>query len=359
MLPCQPVEGEGDYPTEDYPPVKPSPGTPQPKGVQWPGMHMFDAAPEELKKKRNQRKDASVLRNLQRNATRVDPHETIHSAGGAVLKKRHIDDLENDSPVEGEYIVEKPSPRKRKKPGPRSKRQPKEAKKPRGRPRKNLETPSKRSSSSIGDMVPSTSRFSPTEDETREYKLAIRSIGRRKKTANFSVYQDSSSSFGVDGSSESMPPTYANANTAGPQLTYSLLPWQRQQSEAYDPFKLIRDRFNNYPAFTDVGQGKENAVAPNPNISSEPYGTMNPLFSQAGMDRNADGGLVSHQNRLNPIVAQSLDLFDGDDGFMPVRNPLVVALGRLNETPTKQEGFTFDAGACNFAHHYRQPLFAP
>ncbi|KAK5943061.1 hypothetical protein PMZ80_004066 [Knufia obscura] len=360
MLPSQSVEDEEDCPAEADAPAKASPGTPQLKGIQWPGMHLFDAAPEELKKKRNQKKDASVLRSLQRNAGRVEPTETVQSAAGIVLKRRHMDDIENDSPVEGEFVVEKPSPKRRKLSAPRAKRQPKKekvekAKKPRGRPRKNLQTPSKRPSSSIGDLVRSTSRFSPTEDESREFKLAVRSIGQKKK-ANFAIYQDSSPSFGGDGSSEMVPATYADA--IRPQLPYSLPPWQRQQPASYDPFKLTRDRFSGYPAFTDIGQGKENSPILSRDVDG--HATVNPLFSQAGMDRYAVAGSLSNQNRLNPAIAPNLDPFNDNDTFMPVRNPLMAALGRLNETPTKQESFGFStAGTSNFATPYRQPLFAP
>lgn len=360
MLPSQSIEDEGDCPAEEETPVKPSPGTPQLKGTRWPGMDMFDAAPDELRKKRNQRKDASVLRNLQRNAGRVEPTETVHSAAGLVLKRRHMDDLENDSPVEGETVIEKPTPRRRKASAPRAKGRSKETKKPRGRPRKNLETPSKQPSSSIGDMVRSISRFSPTEDESREFKLAIRSFGqKKKKKGNFTIYQDSPPSFGGDGSSEMMPPPYVDANAARAQLIYSTPQWQRQQAEAYDPFKLIRERFSGYPAFPDVGQGKENAPALNINVSPQGHATMNPLFSQAGMDRFAVGRPLSNQNRLNPIVAPTFDPFDDNDGFLPVRNPLMAGLGRLNESPTKREGFNFDADTASFAAQYRQPLFAP
>jgi len=361
LLPSQSVEDERDCPAEEETPVKPSPGTPQLKGTRWPGMDMFDAAPDELKRKRNQRKDASVLRNLQRNAGRVEPTETVRSAAGLVLKRRHMDDLENDSPVEGEIVIEKSTPKRRKTSAPRAKRRSKETKKPRGRPRKNLETPSKQPSSSIGDMVRSTSRFSPTEDESREFKLAIRSFGQEKKTkkGNFTIYQDSPPLFGGDGSSEMMAPTYVAANTARPQLTYSTPPWQRQQAEAYDPFKLIRERFSDYPAFPDVGQGKENAPTLSINVSPQGHASMNPLFSQAGMDRFAVGRSLSNQNRLNPIVAPSFDPFNDNDAFLPVRNPLTVALGGLDESPTKREGFDFDADTANFATQYRQPLFAP
>lgn len=358
-LPSQSVEDDGDCPAEEETPAKLSPGTPQLKGTQWPGMDLFDAAPEELRRKRNQRKDASVLRNLQRNATRVEPTETVHSAAGRVLKRRHMDDLENDSPVEGETVIEKPTPKRRKASAPRAKRRLKEVKKPRGRPRKNLETPSKLPSSSIDDMVRSTSRFSPTEDESREFKLAIRSFGQKRKKGNFTVYQDSPPSFGGDGSSEMIPPAYVDANAARPQLTYSSPPWQRPQAEAYDPFKLIRERFSDYPAFPDVGQGKENAAALNMNISPQGHTTMNPLFSQAGMDRFAVGRTPVNPNRFNPVVAPSFDPFNENDAFLPVRNPLMAALARLNESPRKREEFGFDADTTGFATQYRQPLFAP
>lgn len=338
--------------------AKHSPGTPQLKGIKYPGMGLFDAASAEQARKRNQRKDSSVLKQLEHNATLVEPTEVVESAAGLVLKRRSMDDLENDSPVEGEEPIHKPTP-KRRKAGTRAARVKKEAKKkdkkPKrrpGRPRKQLKTPTKSSSSPAPDTTEPVSRFSPTVDESREFKLTLRNMARNKKSTEFAIYQDSSPSFGGDGSSE-MVPSYTHAGNRRPQLVYPPPAWQRPQPEAFDPFKLIRDRIT-HPRLGDVGQGKENV---------EPFGVgsqalVNPLFFQNG-NNNVESTTAQSCNGFNTAVASVMDPFHDNDTFMPVRNPLMAAFERL-KTPTKQEGFDYSGFGNNpFAVQYRQPLFAP
>jgi hypothetical protein len=79
------------------------------KGTIWPGMNLFDAATQEMQQKRNQKKDASVLRRMERLARLVEPTEVVYSPNGdSILKARHIDDLEDASSlVEGETPIPK------------------------------------------------------------------------------------------------------------------------------------------------------------------------------------------------------------------------------------------------------------
>jgi hypothetical protein len=49
------------------------------KGVFWPGMDIFDSATPEQKRKRNQRKDVSVVKNMEEFAACVEPTECIWS----------------------------------------------------------------------------------------------------------------------------------------------------------------------------------------------------------------------------------------------------------------------------------------
>jgi hypothetical protein len=60
------------------------------KGVLWPGMDIFDSAPPEMKRKRNQKKDGSVVAQMQLNSTLVEPTELIFWAGGDFKKERRI-----------------------------------------------------------------------------------------------------------------------------------------------------------------------------------------------------------------------------------------------------------------------------
>jgi len=60
------------------------------KGVFWPGMSLFDSATEDQKRKRNQRKDAAVLRNMEQVAAGVEPTECIWTEDIALQRTRDI-----------------------------------------------------------------------------------------------------------------------------------------------------------------------------------------------------------------------------------------------------------------------------
>lgn len=322
-------------------------------------MDLFDAASEEQRKKRNQKKDSSVLRQLERNASMVEPRETVTSAAGLLLKHRHMDNLENDEPVEGEEPIRIPTPKRRKTSAPRRPRVKAAAKKTnkdRKRSQRVIETPSKVPSQSAADVTESGSRFSPTEDESREFKLAVQPIERKKRKKNFIVYEDSSPAFGGDGASESIHPTSVNASMNQTQPEQALPFWHIDQNEIYDPFKLIRERFTSYATFGGIFRDKENVPLLNPHASSAEH--VNPLFFQGH-----DDDVVLHRssttaNRLNSVVVSETDPFL-DSSFIPMRNPLMAAFEAL-QSPTKQESFDYGGvETTTFSGHHRQPLFAP
>lgn len=344
--------------------AKTLPGSPKLKGVHWPGMALFDAAPEELKKKRNQKKDVSVLENLERNAAMVEPTETVSSAIGTVLKRRHMDDLENDSPVEGEIII-LPSPKKRKEKAPRARRQTRQqgAKRP-GRPgrlsrtsKTYSDTPSKIRATSTDILSDIASQLPPTENESGESKIIVRGFGRKRSKKNmFSIYEDSSPAFGVDGASESAPSAYVDTGLARPQLVPGPPSFPRQHVGAYDPFRATED-FLPSPqlSFADLGQGKENDL----NFFFDGVGTMhnpmtaNPLFFGDRDARYGPFGEHKSENRLNPAVhTRNYNRFDGDNASVPIRNPLMLSMSQLNKTEADEKPYIPGV-------FQRQPLFAP
>ena len=80
------------------------------KGVLWPGMDCFDAATEEMRRRRNQKKDGTVLKQMEITSTLVEPSELIFSPSGKFLKERVITgNVEEDTPLKGET----PVPRRR------------------------------------------------------------------------------------------------------------------------------------------------------------------------------------------------------------------------------------------------------
>ncbi|KAB5579966.1 hypothetical protein GE09DRAFT_421104 [Coniochaeta sp. 2T2.1] len=75
----------------EAPPLEMSSDKSKLKGVFWPGMNLFDSATEEQRRKRNQRKDAGVLRNMEQVAANVQPTEYIWSGDITDLhRKRYI-----------------------------------------------------------------------------------------------------------------------------------------------------------------------------------------------------------------------------------------------------------------------------
>ncbi|KAI9042284.1 uncharacterized protein KD926_005784 [Aspergillus affinis] len=80
------------------------------KGVLWPGMDIFDSATEQMRRKRNQKKDESILRMMEKTSMCVEPTELIFSPTGALRKQRVISgNVEDSSPLKGET----PIPRRR------------------------------------------------------------------------------------------------------------------------------------------------------------------------------------------------------------------------------------------------------
>lgn len=60
------------------------------KGASWPGMRVFDSATEAQKRKRNQRKDESVLRQMKQTSAEVEPTESVWSENGELQRTRDI-----------------------------------------------------------------------------------------------------------------------------------------------------------------------------------------------------------------------------------------------------------------------------
>jgi hypothetical protein len=60
------------------------------KGVLWPGMSIFDSATPTARRRRNQKKDASILEQLEASSLDVEPTEHIWTPGGDLKKERVI-----------------------------------------------------------------------------------------------------------------------------------------------------------------------------------------------------------------------------------------------------------------------------
>lgn len=80
------------------------------KGVYWPGMDIFDSATPEMRRKRNQKKDSSVVEQLELNSQEVEPMELIFTPSGSFKRQRRISSSEWDDEEETEIKIESPRP---------------------------------------------------------------------------------------------------------------------------------------------------------------------------------------------------------------------------------------------------------
>jgi hypothetical protein len=60
------------------------------KGVQWPGMDIFDAASDVMKRQRNQKKDASTFKAMEAASCATEPNEMVFSPSGTLRREREI-----------------------------------------------------------------------------------------------------------------------------------------------------------------------------------------------------------------------------------------------------------------------------
>lgn len=80
------------------------------KGVYWPGMDIFDSATPEMRRKRNQKKDSSVVAQLELNSQEVEAMELIFTPQGSFKRQRRISNSEYDDEDEVEIKTESPQP---------------------------------------------------------------------------------------------------------------------------------------------------------------------------------------------------------------------------------------------------------
>ena len=70
------------------------------KGVKWPGMSLFDSASAEAQRRRNQKKDTSILELMEQNSLSVEQIECIYWPDGSFKKQRLITGNVESSPMQ-------------------------------------------------------------------------------------------------------------------------------------------------------------------------------------------------------------------------------------------------------------------
>ncbi|CAG8950457.1 hypothetical protein HYFRA_00006953 [Hymenoscyphus fraxineus] len=184
------------------------------KGIFWPGMDLFDSATPAMKKRRNQKKEVRVLKNLMAISEEVQPVQVSYFANGEVRESRDIfgplSDVEDAEPPKG------PSPKKRKarKPAmsnastnaPKLRAARKTKASARGSPSKlptmssmpSMQAPSNhglfmKPIPTLNPLAPAagmTQGFVPTREEDEEFKLTMGNMGNLRKKIPFEIYQE-------------------------------------------------------------------------------------------------------------------------------------------------------------------------
>ncbi|KAK0733945.1 hypothetical protein B0T26DRAFT_736747 [Lasiosphaeria miniovina] len=83
VLPSDEQDDNGDFGDEENDSSKL-------KGIRYPGMGLFDSASDLQKRKRNQRKDESVLKKMEQSSSGIEPTEFVWTEGGVFQRTRDI-----------------------------------------------------------------------------------------------------------------------------------------------------------------------------------------------------------------------------------------------------------------------------
>lgn len=226
------------------------------KGVLWPGMDIFDSATQQMRRKRNQKKDESILRMMEKTSMCVEPTELIFSPTGILRKQRVISgNVEDSSPLKGET----PIPKRRSvrpKRGLLSQADPniphgqdrKRSKKSAGYGlHKQSDAPSRldshfpRSPTAPLPALHRSGYYSPKKGESDELELSIRAF-ERKSRDGFEVFQDEEGKYEM-----SFKDHYA-AGLRFPPATSSYPGFERREPITYGSFQPHSGSYASNPA---------------------------------------------------------------------------------------------------------------
>jgi hypothetical protein len=296
-------------------------------------MHLFDAATAEMRRRRNQKKDGSALVQMEKTSRDVQPTEVIYSEGWTYTKERPITGMvEDSSPLKGESPLPR-KPVRRKRPAlaevsanvPRNARRPLKLERSEAAYRNHsLDSLTDQAFPSLSASSNSTSyaaksRYTPTEDETMEFKLTVGNLVNRKKGGNFTIFHDKDADpqrlpSETAGQREStyyhFAPTKLQSYLpqARPQLPFTMPSWlqpQLQRAETYEGLYLAMAEASNPSYYTQQHPGpiKEN---------------VNPWFAQTNQVEqrpNRPGWNYNAGFAPNPYQGHNTFEYDGQVGF--------------------------------------------
>jgi hypothetical protein len=299
-------------------------------------MALFDAASPEEARKRNQKKDASVVKKMERLSQLVEPAEVTYSAEWSPRKNRHIDDLDDASSlIEGESpLMIKPKPKSKRKVlgslpanirGP-SKRKLKASPLHKKARRQNHA----RGVSALPELPPlenarrrHASAY-PTRDE--EDDVHSDALGL-PQLPGYNGLEDSPSNIGGRGLSRaSLSQPYGRP---APRLSFQTPAWLRPQNQPHTPLFL-------YSHATQLDCGNAAATLQHldshkdaKRIQSVDHGHLNPLAwpsPRGGAFDQTHSPISSFGPFSGYVSAMGLP-----DPFVPVKNPLADAFAHFNE----------------------------
>jgi hypothetical protein len=239
--------------------------TSKPKGVPWPGMHLFDAATAEVRRRRNQKKDGSALMQMEKTSKNVHPTEVVYSEEWTAIKQRPITGMvEDSSPLKGESPLPKKTVRRKRQAlaeisanTPRNAKRSIKLEQPQATRRRdgvndltNHTSPSPPNSSNSTSHA-ATSRFSPTEDETVEFKLKVADLVNGEKGGNFTIFHDKENPNHhhlLNTTAEQRATTYphfansqvqSHLSQARPQIPFTTPSWLLPQYQQLQPYQNL------------------------------------------------------------------------------------------------------------------------
>ena len=303
-------------------------------------MALFDAATSDMRRKRNQKKDGSVLRKMERLATLVQPFEAVYSPTGELKKARHIDDLEDASSlIEGETPIPKSKQTRSRKRVPLAEKNPNP---PRLVKRKLKTEESMTAMEQSGNDLPSLPylpssstiesyslgvRFLPSEDEDVLSKPRMSPLVNSRRPAAFKIFADGSPAYNGKGST--IGAGNGISGNQRPQLSASAAQWlqpQHQNALQYtNPYPSQPHLHREYSEFLHDAPQKENVMPLTTTTARLGVHTANPLSWRSPLRDSHEIGLGTEsafENFLGffPTPTQT------DDPFVVTRNPFAQAL---------------------------------
>ena len=286
------------------------------KGTIWPGMDLFDSANALAKRRRNQKKDGSILAQMMWTSATVRPRETVYTLGGTVHRIQPITGQIESSPYK--QLTPKPKRARGKAKrtvlapvdvnAARTKRPAQSGAPPRrrGRPRIHAEppeTPSKPPKEVAGKKPVRKRQPTPLDDEEVEWQLNLgeEPTGQRKK---MKIHQDTSPILVTPGTTPSEVPDLFTSNEA-----YHL---EESSSYTHSPFSAAAELpylnstyipHSSYPGSANVGSFTLGFGTPNP-LHPDNKENLEPMLNPLGRIDNPAAARLQAHNVQQYFVAQ-------------------------------------------------------